>query len=142
MLSKSMENMTLWLVSASCKNHVTMFGRFCLWWSDSHCWSCSTQEIPFGGSEMPQGTCRASPPKATESRVQYAATNRETRLETQVEAPLHPKGPPTTGGWNLPLRQCPITCKTTERNQSTRSFSHTNLLNLLVFINITHVFMS
>ena len=37
---------------------------------------------------------RASPPKATESRVQHAAANGEMRLETQVEAPLHPKGPP------------------------------------------------
>lgn len=43
---------------------------------------------------MPQGMRRASPPKATESRVQDAAANGETRLETQVEAPLHPKGPP------------------------------------------------
>lgn len=58
-----MENMTLWLVSASCKNHVTMFGRFCLWWSDSHCWSCSTREIPFGVLRCLKGRAGPALPK-------------------------------------------------------------------------------
>lgn len=105
-LSKSMENMTLWLVSESCKNHMPP----CL--EDFVCGGLihtagvpSAQEIPFGGSEMPQGMRGAQPSKATESRVQGAAANGETRLG-QVEAPLHPKrsahGQPTTGGQSLP----------------------------------------